>query len=96
VIDKLNEEAMQTVIEDFAERTDGRNSRIIPLVYKASLFDYASELLNYEIGEVLFDETGVEPTNEAIRQAKSRALKALRKAIESGTISVANRLEWGL
>lgn len=94
VMDKFNETNLALVVEQFSSSTKGRNSQIVPLVYKATKDDWDSELLNSEISKVLEAETGTAPTSESIRQAKSRATKALRKAIENGNISLANSLEY--
>lgn len=96
VVEKFNETTMEKVVKDFAYNTKGRNGLIVPLIYKANKYDWDTELLNSEISKVLEAETGAVPNNDAIRQAKSRATKALRKAIEAGNIMVANQLEWEL
>lgn len=96
VVEKFNEKALSQVVKQFVASTRGRNGQIVSLVYQANKFDWDSELLNYAIAKVLKAETGLEPNNGAIRQAKSRAIKALRKAIESGKITVASQLEWVL
>jgi DNA-directed RNA polymerase specialized sigma24 family protein len=96
VIDSINENVMSQVVKQFVGSTKGRNSKIVPLIYKSTVLSWTPELLNCEIAKLLEDETGKLPNNEAIRQAKSRALKALRKSIEEGKISVAGQLEWEL
>jgi DNA-directed RNA polymerase specialized sigma24 family protein len=96
VIEKLNVKTVSDVVEQFSSSTKGRNGQIIPLIYKANQQDWSNELLNSAIAKVLKAENGKEPNNEAIRQAKSRAMKALRKSIEEGKISVAGQLEWEL
>jgi DNA-directed RNA polymerase specialized sigma24 family protein len=94
VVEKFQEKSLSQVVKQFVGSTKGRNSLIVPLIYKANKFDWTQELLNYEISKILEAETGKQPNNDAIRQAKSRAMKALRKAIEAGNISFANQLEW--
>ncbi|MGG3561636.1 hypothetical protein ABES03_08530 [Neobacillus rhizosphaerae] len=96
VVEKLNEKTLAQVVKDFVASTKGRNSKIVPLIYKANKHDWDAELLNSAIAKVLKEETGAEANNDAIRQAKSRALKALKKSIECGNISVATQLEWEL
>jgi DNA-directed RNA polymerase specialized sigma24 family protein len=94
VVENLNEITLKKVVKDFVASTKGRNSEIVPLIYKANKNDWTTELLNSAIAKVLKAETGAEPNNDAIRQAKSRAMKALRKSIEEGKISVASQLEF--
>lgn len=94
VIDKLNENTVELVVKDFVSSTKGRNSKIVPLVYRANKEDWTAEELNEAIAEVLEDEKGIVPNNEAIRQAKSRAMKALRTSLIEGDIRVCNQLEW--
>jgi DNA-directed RNA polymerase specialized sigma24 family protein len=94
VVDSLNETTLEKVVKDFVASTKGRNGQIVPLVYKANKDDWSTEQLNDSIAKVLKAEKGTEPNNEAIRQAKSRAVKALRNAIIDGKIAVAMQLEW--
>jgi DNA-directed RNA polymerase specialized sigma24 family protein len=96
VVEKLNEKALSGVVKDFVASTKGRNSKIVPLIYKANKDDWSEDQLKKAIAKVLEAETGTKPNNEAIRQAKSRAIKSLRKSIESGNISFANQLEFVL
>ncbi|UKL30023.1 RNA polymerase sigma factor [Bacillus phage PK2] len=94
VVDRLNEKTLKVVVKDFVGSTKGRNKEIVPLIYKANKNDWSTEKLNTAIAKVLKAETGKEPNNEAIRQAKSRAVKALRNAILDGKVTVSNQLEW--
>jgi hypothetical protein len=96
VIDSLNETTLEKVVKDFVSSTKGRNGLIVKLVYKANKNDWSSDQLNTAIAKVLKAETGKTASNDQIRQAKSRAVKALRKAIENGKIMVASQLEWEL
>lgn len=89
VMARVEENVMSQVVEKFAELTRGRNGAIVKLVYESLRNDWDSELLNNEIAEVLVKDTGVEPNNAAVRQAKSRALKAFRKSIEAGKLVIA-------
>lgn len=95
VSDKLNADALNQIVSSFASQTKGRNGKIVPLIYKANVEDWDSEDLNNEIAIVLEAETGKAPKADAIRQAKSRAMKALKKSIEDGMV-FANQLEWEL
>jgi DNA-directed RNA polymerase specialized sigma24 family protein len=94
VIDSMNKTTLEKVVKDFSSSTKGRNGQIVPLVYKANKNDWSNEKLNDEIAKVLKAEKGTEPNSEAIRQAKSRAVKALRTAIIDGKVAVAMQLEW--
>jgi DNA-directed RNA polymerase specialized sigma24 family protein len=94
VIDSMNETTLEMVVKDFVSSTKGRNGQIVKLVYKANKFDWDTDQLNAKIAKVLEADTGKPANNDAIRQAKSRAVKALRNAILDGKVIVANQLEW--
>jgi DNA-directed RNA polymerase specialized sigma24 family protein len=94
VIESFNEKTTEKVVKDFVRTTKGRNSQIVPLVYKANKQDWDNDKLNLEIAKVLKAEKGTEPSNDQIRQAKSRAMKALKNAILDGKVMFCNQLEW--
>jgi DNA-directed RNA polymerase specialized sigma24 family protein len=94
VIEKVTSETVKKVVNEFVNMGKGRHSKIVDLVYKANRLGWSQELLNNEIAEVLKAEKGMEPKADAIRQAKSRAMKELRKALELGNIQYANQLSW--
>lgn len=88
VLQSFTQTSVEQVVKSFVSSTKGRNKEIVPLVYMSNKLDWSTEELNERIAEVLYNETGTEPNNDAIRQAKSRAVKALRKAIENGEVSL--------
>lgn len=94
VIDRLNEKTVDSIVKEFVASTKGRNGKIVGLVYKANKNDWENEELNQAIAKVLFDEKGVEPKPEAIRKAKSRAMKSMQEAILDGKVMLCNQLEW--
>lgn len=94
VLSAMESKHFAEVVEEYVSTTKGRNGKIVLLTYVATRQDWASELLNSEIEKVIEKETGKTPNAASVRQAKSRALKAFRKAIESGKI--ANQLGLGL
>jgi hypothetical protein len=88
VFASMDKAIMEKVVSDYAYVTKGRNGQIMPLIYKANIEDWSNEELDQEVANVLLSETGTEPKSDAIRQAKSRAIKSLRKSIESGKVVV--------
>lgn len=91
---KVNKKVLKQVVAEFVQCTKGRNAIIVPLIFEAHILEWETDYLNEQIADVLQTETGKEPTNEGIRQAKSRGLKAIRNAILDGKIPSANRLAW--
>lgn len=83
VIGAIIGQTVSDSVSDFIKVAKGRNAKIIPLVVQSFKNDWTPDELHAAIAEVLSSEDGKEPKPDAVRQAKSRALKAVRKAIES-------------
>lgn len=94
VVDRLNEQYVGKVVNDFIATTKGRNGEIVAVAYKGYKKGWDDIRLNEEIAKVLKAEKGVEPKQEAVRQAKTRAMKKIREAILDGKIEMVNQLEW--
>lgn len=94
VLNGLNKTGVEQVVSEFVASTKGRNGKIIALVYAAHVDEWANDELNDEIAYVLEAEKGTAPNKEAVRQAKSRAIKALRNAMIDGKLTSANQVEW--
>jgi DNA-directed RNA polymerase specialized sigma24 family protein len=92
VSDSLNKDTMKDLVKEFVSCTKGRNATIVPLMYAGFQLGWENEELDMHVANVIFDETGKEPDNQVIRQAKSRALKAFRQAVESNKLQSANKL----
>lgn len=94
VVNSRNEEKVSEVVEQFVGNAKGRNATIIPIIYTSTKENWSNDDTWDAISQVLEAEKGIVPSNATIRQAKSRALKAMRKSIEAGQVTLANQLEW--
>lgn len=92
VEEQEQKDAVSEMISEFSQVSKGRHAQIIEAVYMGHLQGWDSEEQELAIYNILIAENGKAPTKDAIRKAKSRAMKTIREALESGKVGLSSQV----